>query len=476
MKYKNKKIIIFGASKAGERAYEMLKSFGFNVIFFLDNNTKKFETTFLGKKIKSPDILKELDMEEYFIVIASMFYCEISKQLNGYNLVTEENYTEVNSLIKELLESNFLYFTNKIKKINNVEKNKKNILITLPRGLILGGIENWSITVNRGLKNFNSKSYLVNLKPNAISEIENTRDYKIINLNFDEDNYINALVNACNEVIKYLPCTIINNDSFEILQIAYILKKIYPNYIKVISVLHGDADIIYHQNVIYQEIISNFICVSQEISESLIKNLPKRTNNIVFKISPIEISNIKKEYSCKGQPIKIGFAGRLVKEQKRCDYLLELIKLLESKKVNYEIHIAGAGPYYDLIEAFIIKEKLENKIMMYGLIPYAKMDCFWNKIDVYLNLSDYEGTSLAMLEAMGNGIVPIVTNVSGVNLFVKDAVNGFIINKGDIASAEERILYILKNREILQQYGKVCREIIIQRCSMKDYIEYLLKL
>lgn len=55
-------------------------------------------------------------MEEYFIVIASMFYCEISKQLNGYNLVTEENYTEVNSLIKELLESNFLYFTNKIKK------------------------------------------------------------------------------------------------------------------------------------------------------------------------------------------------------------------------------------------------------------------------------------------------------------------------------------------------------------------------
>lgn len=163
----------------------------------------------------------------------------------------------------------------------------------MPRGLILGGIENWSITVNRGLKNFNSKSYLVNLKPNAISEIENTRDYKIINLNFDEDNYINALVNACNEVIKYLPCTIINNDSFEILQIAYILKKIYPNYIKVISVLHGDADIIYHQNVIYQEIISNFICVSQEISESLIKNLPKRTNNIVFKISPIEISNIK---------------------------------------------------------------------------------------------------------------------------------------------------------------------------------------
>lgn len=481
MRYSDKKIIIFGASKSGERAYEMLKGFDFKVVFFMDNDNNKFENFFCDIKVKSPSILNQINIDEYLIVIASMFYDEISSQLSSYNLIKEKNYIEINKLIKYILKNNMLSITKRLENISFEKKlfkdSSSNILITLPRGLVLGGIENWSITINKALKSFNKNSYLVNLEPSIAPEVKNVyTNNKIIDLNFHETNYFNALISACNEITKYLPCTIINNDSFEILQIAYILKKMYPDSIKIISVLHGDVPIVYYQNIMYSEVISKFLCVSQEIERNLIEYLPERKNNIASKISPIEINNIKKVYSHKGEPIKIGFAGRLVKEQKRCDYLLKLIKELEIKKVNYKIHIAGIGPYYNIISKFAMEQGLKDKVTLYGLIPYDKMNNFWSKLDVYLNFSDYEGTSLSMLEAMENGVVPIVTDVSGVELFVKNKVNGFVINKGDVEAAEKTISYICENKNLLETYGYINKEIIKQRCSVNDYVNYLLKL
>lgn len=489
MMYSDKKILIFGASKSGERAYEILKNFNFKIVFFIDNNDIKFETFFCGIKVKSPSILSEINIDEYLIVIASMFYDEISSQLNSCGLVKEKNYIEINKLMKYMLKANMSEITKRLK--NTLEPSLTemsyekmqlkdsccNILITLPRGLILGGIENWSITVNRGIKNLNKSSYLVNLKPSITSEIKNAyTNNKIINLNFDKIDYFDALINACNELAKYLPCTIINNDSFEILQISYILKEMYTDQVRIISVLHGDIFMTYYQNAMYSKIISKFVCVSQEIESSLIKCLSERKNDISSRTSPVELNNIKKVYSYEKEPIKIGFAGRLVKEQKRCDYLLKLIEKLELKKVNYEIHIAGVGPYYSIISEFIIKQNLKHKVKLYGLIPHYKMNDFWSKLDIYLNLSDYEGTSISMLEAMGNGVIPIVTNVSGVDLFVKNEINGFVINKRDIETAEKIISYVYGNKNLLHIYGAINKEIIRQQCSVNNYVKYLLEL
>lgn len=71
-------MIIFGASLYGEIAYNILKN-EYDIIGFADNDTKKWEQTFNGKRVFSPKEL--LDIEKLEIIIASQYYSAINAQL-----------------------------------------------------------------------------------------------------------------------------------------------------------------------------------------------------------------------------------------------------------------------------------------------------------------------------------------------------------------------------------------------------------
>lgn len=80
---KNKDVVLFGASTLGVKAYKLLK-WNYNILSFCDNDDKKWNTKFCGVKVISP---KELvNMRKVSIVIASMYYEEILKQLKLLNI------------------------------------------------------------------------------------------------------------------------------------------------------------------------------------------------------------------------------------------------------------------------------------------------------------------------------------------------------------------------------------------------------
>ncbi len=71
-------VLIFGASKGGESVYRSIQS-EYNVVGFVDNNTKIQGSKLLRKKIYTPDQLRELIFDK--IIIASDYHVEIKKQL-----------------------------------------------------------------------------------------------------------------------------------------------------------------------------------------------------------------------------------------------------------------------------------------------------------------------------------------------------------------------------------------------------------
>lgn len=83
MNYTNKKVAIFGAGLYGQKALQKLGSD--TVECFIDNSPTKQGTTYCGKIIKSLDEIQK-DIDNFSIIIASIYVTSMEKQLQAYGI------------------------------------------------------------------------------------------------------------------------------------------------------------------------------------------------------------------------------------------------------------------------------------------------------------------------------------------------------------------------------------------------------
>lgn len=91
MEFKMKKeVFLFGASFAGEKAFDLLKD-KYYIVGFIDNDSQKWGSKKKGKEVFPPQILKSYD-KKIKIIIASMYYKDIIKQLRGMGYSNYSNF------------------------------------------------------------------------------------------------------------------------------------------------------------------------------------------------------------------------------------------------------------------------------------------------------------------------------------------------------------------------------------------------
>src|SRR5262249_24358432 len=85
------------------------------------------------------------------------------------------------------------------------------------------------------------------------------------------------------------------------------------------------------------------------------------------------------------------------------------------------------------------------------------------KHDVFLLTSDFEGMPIALLDAMGRGCVPVVTDIpSGIPELVHDGINGYRVPVGNVAAFADRLAVLqrdstLRKAMALGAHETVCR-------------------
>ena len=82
---------------------------------------------------------------------------------------------------------------------------------------------------------------------------------------------------------------------------------------------------------------------------------------------------------------------------------------------------------------------------------------------VYVGLSKSDGISTSMIEAMSQGAVPIQSNTSCGNEWVRDGVDGFLVPYDDSNLIADRLLFILGNLEFAQAAQKKNFETIAEK-------------
>jgi len=116
----------------------------------------------------------------------------------------------------------------------------------------------------------------------------------------------------------------------------------------------------------------------------------------------------------------------------------------------------------------------EERIIILSRQDGALVNALQRRAAVVLQKSTREGFGLTVAEAMWKGTPVIGGNVGGIRYQIEDGVNGFLVSS--IEEAAERIVRLVKDRELREQMGQEAREKVRQHFLLTRYLEQYLDL
>ena len=154
-------------------------------------------------------------------------------------------------------------------------------------------------------------------------------------------------------------------------------------------------------------------------------------------------------------PLEIAYLGRVVQPQKRVLDLVPVMRALAAHGVEARLHIVGDGPAMGpLRRSFAEGASAGMRVEFHGERDAAWVSRFLRTIDVSLLVSEAEGTSISMLEAMGAGVVPAVTAVaSGADDWVEPRISGVTAPIGDAQAMADELAWLAADRTRLAAMG-----------------------
>ncbi|MBI2627839.1 MAG: glycosyltransferase family 4 protein [Candidatus Niyogibacteria bacterium] len=167
-------------------------------------------------------------------------------------------------------------------------------------------------------------------------------------------------------------------------------------------------------------------------------------------------------------------AGRIA-PSKNLDILIETAEILKKQKMNFEMKIAGApitaadDQYFKKLKDLIVKNNLKDTIRFSGAIPYGEIEKFYQKGDLFVNLSATGSLDKSVLEAMACGVNVLVSNEAFSNILPEE---NFIKNS-TVGQITERIKYFMDNRDSANK--TILREIIVKNHNLKNLIKKLVE-
>ncbi|MBD5483313.1 MAG: glycosyltransferase [Lachnospiraceae bacterium] len=463
-------VILFGAGTGGKIVKWMLNDFGIPVKAFTDNGKDKWGTMLDGIPVIPPDSLQD---DESRIVIASTWESEIREQLTDMGMGSRVVGKEV--FMHQYLEQSEKMYSDLSG--HPVDSGKRpTFLFGTDLGLYQGGVESWTYTVADELR---KRGYGIKILTNQSSQPAPERFQKdTYYLNMRGREYCSGLRDTVHVIMENAPCVVIDSwQSMTMLAAAIVKRQNGAAVRELIEVVHNDLPRLFGIVKKFEDEINACMGVSRDINRSLVEDYQIAPEKVHYKESPVKYdAGIERDYAFdESQPLRIGYAARLSKSQKRADLLPELMDRLMERKVHFRMQIAGSGALRDRIQNHITEKGYAQFVSLTGYIPREEMNRFWSGQDIFINLSEYEGVGLSMLEAMGYGCVPIVTKVAGSEEFVEEDI-GYICEIGDLDAMAEKIAYLDRHREKLGQMGKTACESARKKCSVEAYVDHLLGL
>ncbi|MFN0215976.1 MAG: glycosyltransferase family 4 protein [Saprospiraceae bacterium] len=141
------------------------------------------------------------------------------------------------------------------------------------------------------------------------------------------------------------------------------------------------------------------------------------------------------------------FASRLVWE-KNLETLCNIYQLSQDKNLPYNFLVVGDGV---ALEA--CKRRMPKAVFT-GKADHEQLSVYYASADVFLFTSISESFGNVVVEAMASGLPCIIADGGGSRNFIRQGENGFLCPPNDAAEYLQKIVLLVQNTELYQQFVK----------------------
>lgn len=185
-------------------------------------------------------------------------------------------------------------------------------------------------------------------------------------------------------------------------------------------------------------------------------------------------AQVRAELNLSAEVPVIVFAGRIC-AQKRPALLAEILKNTHESGLEFKALVIGDGELRGQFEELVSQYQLTSHIQMLGSVSHQRWLDILTASDVLLMPSQYEGISIALLEAMAAGVVPLVAQVGGQEEIVGPEA-GLLIAHGpnELQEYTGAIQRLLSNPAQLEQMSVQCKALAATKLSWGSMIDKFL--
>lgn len=167
-------------------------------------------------------------------------------------------------------------------------------------------------------------------------------------------------------------------------------------------------------------------------------------------------SRMVDESAGESAPLRL-VSARALLDIYRIDVLLDAIALLHHDGVDLYCDLIGDGPCRAALERQAAELDIAHLVHFHGHLPGWEVERMVATADVYVSISESDGVSLAMLEALALGVVAVLSDIPANRPWIRDGVNGMLtaIAPGDVAQAIRRSCMIDREAAAATSYALV---------------------
>ncbi len=164
----------------------------------------------------------------------------------------------------------------------------------------------------------------------------------------------------------------------------------------------------------------------------------------------------------------VGWVGRMT-AVKRTEDVLRTLRTLVGNGVDAYLCLVGDGPDREDLERYGHELGVIKRCLFFGY--QQDVSRFYNAIDVLLLSSVNEGTPVSVIEALAAGRPVVATRVGGVPDVVRDGVDGFLVEAGDVTALADRLAELAADPERRARMGAEGRARVLERYAVDRLVD-----